>query len=131
MEFDPRTTALGIARGRVVLGITMLVLPGLAGRVAFGATSREGRTLLRMLGAREIVLGVGAITAVKEHTQDAEWVGMGAVSDAVDVAALLMAPGPPVRRALNAFTAASGAATGMLCARMMADERKALAPADD
>ncbi|GIU90246.1 MAG: hypothetical protein KatS3mg010_1345 [Acidimicrobiia bacterium] len=46
-----------------------------------------------MMGARDVVLGLGALTAVKERTQDAEWLAMGAVADAVDAAVSLAAPG--------------------------------------
>ena len=40
--------------------------------------------MARMFGAREVVLGVGTVTSVKERTQDAEWVSARAVADAVD-----------------------------------------------
>lgn len=123
MDFDARTTALVIARGRVVMGLVMVVLPGLVARVMLGRSSRDTRTLLRMLGARDVVLGVGAITSVKEGTQDAEWVSMGAVADGADTVALLLAPGPPARRVANAMTAAAAAGVGLLCARQIADTR--------
>jgi hypothetical protein len=130
MDFDPRVTALGIARARVCLGLAMVLAPSIAARVAFGGNTRQARSLIRMLGVRDVVLGVGAITAVKEQTQDAEWVGMGAVSDGVDTVAILLGPGPLYRRLVNASTAASSAATGMLCARQIADERRALAASE-
>jgi hypothetical protein len=125
MDFDARTTALSIARGRVVIGLVMVAVPGVVARVMFGRTSGEARTLLRMLGARDVVLGVGAITSVKEGTHDAEWVSMGAAADGVDTVALLLAPGNPARRVGNAITAATAAAMGMLCARQIADSRPA------
>ena len=45
-------------------------------RIMFGrsASTSTARVMARMFGAREVVLGVGTITSVKEHTQDAEWV---------------------------------------------------------
>ena len=65
---DTRTTVLGIARGRIVMGLAMLILPGVMLRVLFGreASTPSGRVLARMFGAREFVLGVGTVTSVKE-----------------------------------------------------------------
>ncbi len=64
----------------------MLAVPGLVGRLLFGKQGSRpvAKALIRLVGIRDLVLGVGAITTVKEHTMDAEWVGMGAVADAVD-----------------------------------------------
>ena len=86
MDFDHRQVALVLARARAVNGLVMLVLPGVVGWVVFGSAGRQpaARALLRLVGVRDLVLGIGAITTLKEHTMDAEWVGMGAVADAVD-----------------------------------------------
>ena len=76
-----------------------------------------------MLGVRDLVLGIGAITSVKEHTHDAEWVSMGAVADGVDALVGLFTPGLPARARLMGVVAAGSAAVGMLVARELADER--------
>ena len=87
-----------------VNGLVLLVFPGVVGwvRVRQGrpATRRRGR-LLRLVGVRDLVLGIGAITTLKEHTMDAEWVGMGAVADAVDGVVSLVTPGLARRRAVR------------------------------
>jgi hypothetical protein len=64
---DQRTTVLVIARGRIVMGLAMLLVPGIMLRVMFGrdASTRTGRVVARMFGAREVVLGVGTINTVK------------------------------------------------------------------
>src|SRR5262245_56514180 len=89
---DPRTIAIALARGRVVFGIVALVLPGVLARLVLGASSAHSRVLMRMVGVRDLALGVGAITNLKEEKQDAEWVSMGALSDAGDMLAFLLAP---------------------------------------
>ena len=96
---DTRTTVLGIARGRIVTGLAMLILPGVMLRILFGrhASTPSARVLARMFGAREFVLGVGTVTSVKERTQDAEWVSASAVADAVDGLAMAFSPGVPRR----------------------------------
>lgn len=124
---DTRTTVLGIARGRIVMGLAMLVLPGVVLRLLFGrhASTPTARVLARMFGAREVVLGVGTVTSVKERTQDAEWVGACAVADAVDGLAMAFSPGVPRRSRPGALVGAVAAVLGMQAARQLADERKA------
>ncbi|MGQ0826138.1 MAG: hypothetical protein ACT4OX_14095 [Actinomycetota bacterium] len=125
MEMDPRVAALALARGRVVAGLTMLVVPGLVARVLIGDRSATTKALVRMIGIRDLALGLGAITTTKEHSADAEWVSMGALADAGDAIALFLAPGSSVRRLRNTFVAASAAAAGLASARALADERVA------
>ncbi|MCJ7439926.1 MAG: hypothetical protein MUP97_19475, partial [Acidimicrobiia bacterium] len=77
----------------------------------------------RMLGARDLALGVGAITCLKECTQDAEWVGMGAAVDIVDGLALLLTRRLPLHARLVGLGALSAGVIGLGAARMLADER--------
>jgi hypothetical protein len=127
MDFDHRRVALAIARGRAVNGLVMLVAPGVVGRALFGAAGRQPttRALLRLVGIRDLVLGIGAITTLKEHTMDAEWVGMGAVADAVDGVVSLVTPGLTLRSRSVTLIGGGAAAAGMLAARALADERVA------
>src|SRR5262245_23425766 len=74
VEYDARTIALVLARGRVVFGLVALVVPGLVAKAIFGSNSVTARAALRMVGVRDVALGVGAITNLKEANQDAEWV---------------------------------------------------------
>jgi hypothetical protein len=125
MDFDHRRFALVIARGRAVNGLVMLAVPGLVGRVVFGKTGAEPavRALLRLVGVRDLVLGIGAITTLKERTMDAEWVGMGAVADAVDGVVSLATPGLLRRSRLVALVGSGAAGVGLLASRALADER--------
>ncbi len=132
MDFDHRRVALVLARGRAVNGLVMLVVPGVVGWVLFGKDGRSPttRALLRLVGVRDLVLGVGAITTLKEQTMDAEWVGMGAVADAVDGLVSLATPGLARRSRLVSLVGGSAAGAGLLAARKLADERKRTASSE-
>ena len=125
MDFDHRRVALAIARGRAVSGLVMLVLPGAVGWIMFGRAGRVPavRALLRFVGGRDLVFGVGAITTIKERTMDAEWVGMGAVADAVDGVVSLLTPGITRRARVVSLIGGGAAAVGLLASRGLADER--------
>jgi len=122
VDTDPRTFALVIARGRVVFGLVALVAPGIVARLILGSSSPTVRAVMRMVGIRDVVLGVGAITNLKEAKQDAEWVSMGAVADFGDSLAMWLAP-IGWRRVANALFAKSFGIIGLLCARQLAAER--------
>jgi hypothetical protein len=125
---DERERALIVARGRIVAGLILLLLPGLATRLLFGGSASlpATRALARMMGIRDLVLGVGAVTSVKERTMDAEWVGCGALADAVDSVAMLVAPGVPKRARLMPLVSGAAAALGIHAARVIADKRAAV-----
>jgi hypothetical protein len=124
---DHRTNVLAVARGRIVMGLAMSLVPGVMLRVLFGrnASTKTARVLARMFGAREIVLGIGTVTSVKERTQDAEWVSACAVADAVDGLVMALSPGVPRRSRPAALVGGIAALLGMQAARAFADERAA------
>ena len=126
---DPRTVALALSRGRIVAGLTLLIAPSLVLRNWVKQTTPEAKALARMMGIRDLVLGLGALTAVKEETQDAEWLSMGAASDAVDALVSAFAPGISNRGRLVALVGAGSAVTGLMLARQFADERASAAAA--
>lgn len=132
MDFDHRQFALVLARGRAVNGLVLLVLPGIVGRILFGKAGKlpSTRALLRLVGVRDLVLGIGAITTLKERTMDAEWVGMGAVADAVDGLVSLATPGLPKRSRLVSLVGGGAAAVGLLASRKLADERARVSEID-
>jgi hypothetical protein len=122
---DTRTVVLGLARGRVVTGLALLLLPGVVTRVWLGESTPSLRGLARMMGARDLMLGVGTITSVKERTQGPEWASAAAFADGVDAVVSLFAPGVPKRARLVGLAACGAAAVGIVAARQMADERAA------
>jgi hypothetical protein len=128
LPVDPRVLSLLLARGRVAIGAAACVLPGAVALLAPGERRASTRALGRMAGARDLALGVGAITSVKERTHDAEWVGMGAVVDLADALALLLTRGLPVRARMMGLVALGAGAAGLLAARALADERAASDP---
>lgn len=124
---DHRTNVLVVARGRIIMGLAMLFVPAIMLRVIFGkhASTPSARALARMFGARELVLGVGTVTSVKEGTQDAEWASASAAADAVDGLVMALSPGVPRRSRPAALVGVVAAALGMQAARALADERTA------
>ncbi len=124
-NLDHRQIALVLARARAVNGLVILALPGLVSRVLFGkaGTNAATKAALRMTGIRDLVLGVGAITTLKEQTMDAEWVGMGALADGADAVILFATPGLGPRARAGAFVGAAAGVVGLLASRAIADAR--------
>lgn len=125
MDFDQRQVALVMARSRAVFGLVMLVVPGLGSRLLFGnaRTNAGTRAALRIAGVRDLLMGIGAITTLKEQTMDAEWVGMGAIADAADGVILFATPGMNARARLAGIGAAATGALGLVISRAIADSR--------
>jgi hypothetical protein len=88
-----RRGAVAVAAGRVALGVTALAWPSVPARPWVGASAGDvtARVFGRALGARDLALGLGALAALQgpaaDSGQAAVWVGAGALSDALDVAA--------------------------------------------
>ncbi len=87
--------ARAVAAARVVLGLTALAWPSVPARPWVGAAADDlaARVFGRALGARDIALGLGALTAMQRPGADrgsvCAWVAAGALSDALDVMASL------------------------------------------
>jgi hypothetical protein len=120
---DHRRLAVVTARLRVGAGVAFLLTAGPLARVTLGSASREARAAMRLTGARDLALGLGALTTVKERTQDAEWVSMGALVDGLDAMVLLGTRRLPRRARLIGVVAAITAVTGLWVSQRLADER--------
>ena len=85
--------AVGLGRGRIAIGVISLLAPQLVGRVITGAEPSGGGTTLfaRMVGARDIGLGLGLLIAVDRGAQVRGWLEASAVVDGLDAAACLLA----------------------------------------
>ncbi len=127
-ELDARNVSLMLARGRIAVGAVATLLPRAAAAVAPGAHGAPASALSRMAGARDLALGLGALSSVKERTQDAEWVGMGAAVDVIDGVTMLTTRGLPARSRLVGLVALGAGIAGLACARALADERTAASP---
>jgi hypothetical protein len=120
---DHRRLAVITARVRIGLGAALLLTTGPVARLTLGANSREVRAGLRLTGARDLALGLGALTTVKERTHDAEWVSMGALVDGLDAVVLLGTRRLPLRARLVGVVAAITAVTGLWVSQRLADDR--------
>lgn len=86
------TTPVGVMRAAV--GAVLLARPALLPRMAGVDSASADRTawIGRMLGAREVVLGVGAVSARRAPAAERRrWVAAGIAADAADVAVVVAA----------------------------------------
>jgi hypothetical protein len=114
-----RRGAAAVAAGRVALGLAALAWPSVPARPWVGAAADDlaARVFGRALGARDLALGLGALTALQrpaEPRSACTWVAAGALSDALDVAASLASwrDLPRTTRRLVAASAGGAALTG-------------------
>ena len=91
-----RRGAGAVAAGRVALGLTALAWPAVPARPWVGGAAADNlaaRVFGRALGARDVALGLGALTALRRQAAEpgpaCAWVIAGAMSDAFDVVATL------------------------------------------
>jgi hypothetical protein len=128
---NPRDAATALARGRIAIGAAALAAPGPGARVMFG---RDGsgagiKTLIRMLGGRDLVLGLGVVIALDRGAPVRGWLEAGAVADTVDLVACVLARDEMPRSAyLNTVALAGGAALAGLWLSRRLDPPPAAAP---
>jgi hypothetical protein len=120
---DDATLAMSIARGRIALGASALVAPRLAARVMGAGRSPSGTitVLARMVGGRDVALGLGTVIAVDRGKPVRGWLEGSALADAVDCLACLLARKelpPNVVRATLALGGVSAIAGGVLSRRL-------------
>jgi hypothetical protein len=121
--------AVGLAGGRIAIGVGSLLAPGLVGRTITGREGSGGGTSLfmRMVGARDIGLGLGLLIALSREAPARGWLEASALVDGVDVAACLLAR-DHIRTAV--FPGAVGlAATGALLSAWLSRQLDAAPPA--
>ncbi|MFL5864662.1 MAG: hypothetical protein ACJ780_28530 [Solirubrobacteraceae bacterium] len=82
---DPKL-AMSVARARIALGIAAMVAPGLATRVMGGKRPRDEMAPLfaRMLGARDVALGLGTLIALDQGKPVRGWLEGSALADTAD-----------------------------------------------
>ncbi|MGI8427716.1 MAG: hypothetical protein ACR2OB_00015 [Solirubrobacteraceae bacterium] len=112
---DDVTLAMSVARGRIALGITAVVAPGLATRVMGGRRAADGiaRLFARMLGARDIALGLGTVIALDRGKPVRGWLEGSAPADVADCIACVLGREDISPGAFKAG-AGSGAASAIL-----------------
>lgn len=91
---DERAVAQGVAAGRVVLGLVLLLFPRLLVRRTGSGEEPERPYVwwLRAFGIRDAVLGAGTLVALGEDDDEAasRWVQAGAAADALDAASVVV-----------------------------------------
>jgi hypothetical protein len=85
--------AVGLAQGRIALGGVSLLAPGWTARKMTGRGGSGGVTSLfaRMVGARDIGLGLGTLIALGRGRPARGWFEASALVDGLDAAACLLA----------------------------------------
>jgi hypothetical protein len=104
---EDETLAMSLARLRTAIGIAAVVAPRLATRTMRRGRGSDGIAPLfaRMLGARDIALGMGAVIALDRGKPVRGWLEAAALTDTADCVACALAREemPP-----SAFGAAAG-----------------------
>ena len=96
-EIDVKATVKAVALGRIGLGVSYLLLPGVVLRVwpgRPGSTEQDGamlRMMARSTGGRDIGLGLGALLALQHDAPVRGWLEAAMLADVVDAAAILVA----------------------------------------
>jgi hypothetical protein len=108
---EGRDLAVSLARGRIAIGVVSLLAPGVVGRTMTGRDGSGGGTRLfaRMVGARDLGLGLGVLVALDRGAPVRGWLEASAVVDGIDAAACLLAR-DHIRRSV--FPGAVGLAAG-------------------
>jgi hypothetical protein len=85
--------AASLARGRMAIGVMSLLAPEFVDRTMTGPDGSPGGTRLfaRMLGARDLGLGLGVLVALRRGAPVRGWLEASALVDGIDVAACLLA----------------------------------------
>lgn len=88
---EGRNVAVGLAGGRIAIGVGALVAPGLVGRTMTGRSGGATSLFVRMLGARDLGLGLGVLMALDRGAPVRGWLEASALVDGIDAAASLLA----------------------------------------
>ncbi len=100
-----------VSFGRCTIGAAMLLAPDRVARLWLGDSGGPGsRPLVRAMGVRDVVLGLGALEALDHEGDARSWVAAGAACDAVDAGALVLASRDLPGRAWGVVLLAASAA---------------------
>lgn len=84
--------ALVLARMRIGIGAAAMIAPGVAAGALSGRRASGIEPLLaRMLGARDVTLGLGTVLAIRRRSPARGWLEGSALSDSADVLSCLLA----------------------------------------
>jgi hypothetical protein len=115
--------ARGIALARVGIGIGATLAPAAVSRLQFGSTTPGQTMTVRMLGARDLALGFGALLAARHDSASQRgWVEAGGLADAIDAVTFLRARNEDAQqRGLTILAAGCAAILSAWAARQLTD----------
>jgi hypothetical protein len=90
---EERDLAVTLARGRIAFGVVSLLAPGLVADAMLGGSGSDGgrRLFVRMIGARDLGVGLGLQVALDRDAPTRGWLEASAVIDGIDAGACLLA----------------------------------------
>jgi hypothetical protein len=90
---EGRDLAVSLAGGRIAIGVVSLLAPGVVARTMTGRDRAQGGTRLfaRMVGARDLALGLALLVALNRGAPVRGWLEASAVVDGIDLTACLLA----------------------------------------
>jgi hypothetical protein len=112
---EERALAVSLARGRIAFGVVSLLAPGLLARTMTGRSDGGTRLFVRMVGARDLGVGLGLQVALDREAPTRGWLEASAVVDGIDAAAFLLAR-PHLRPGVLPGTVGMAAAGALLSA---------------
>jgi len=120
---EPRELALWHARGRQLVGAAFVLAPGLVGSAWIGSDARRRpvKVLARAFAARDLAIGLGVVIALDRGAPVRGWLEAGALSDAIDTAATVLAGNsipPAIRWSCVAVGVGSAALGAMLAPQL-------------
>ena len=120
---DDAAAALAFGRGRIAFGAVMVVAPKVAVRVMGGGRRSTGTAplLARMVGGRDIALGLGTVIALDRGTPVRGWLEGSALADAVDGLACVLGRSELPSNVVRATVGIAGASAvaGILLSRRL------------
>jgi hypothetical protein len=114
---EERDLAITLARGRIAFGVVSLLAPGFLARTMTGRSDGGTRLFVRMVGARDLGVGLGLHVALDRDAPTRGWLEASAVVDGIDAAAFLLAR-PHLRPGVLPGTVGMAAAGALLSARL-------------
>ncbi|HEX2071659.1 MAG TPA: hypothetical protein VHF90_08445 [Thermoleophilaceae bacterium] len=104
-----------LAAGRIAAGAALLASPGRLGAAWLGDAAARPATQLaiRALGARDIALGAGALTALGDERRLRRWIAVGAVCDLTDAGSAMATPSTALPDGARQATVAMGAGAAL------------------
>jgi hypothetical protein len=119
---EAATVAMWFARVRIAIGVAAVAVPGAIGRAAAdGMPGGLAPPLARMLGGRDVALGLGTVVALDHGTPVRGWLEGAALADTVDCLAAVTARGDMTPLAFKATVGLAGASAllGVVLARRL------------